>query len=241
MIVGWPIICDDLKFIDKACYDFFIGVQGASAQQLNQMKITFTALMDVSGYTEEIELCPQGKKRIVDMNNKEEFLELGLQYYLFGEVKNQLTEFLLGFYEVIPEPLVSVFSAEEMELLMCGTQTIDVQDWKQNTIYTGEFKNVGEYHPVCCWFWDLVENFFDLKTQSQLLQYATGMRTVPFGGFSALQGENGQKQLFTLHGSRYEDCPFPRANIMLNRIYLPLYESSNILYETLLPSIQVDD
>ena len=38
----------------------------------------------------------------------------------------------------------------ELELLMCGIVSIDVKDWRANTVYK------GEYHPnhiVIQWFW----------------------------------------------------------------------------------------
>lgn len=238
MIVGWPLIFEDLKLIDQECYNFFVSVKKTSSEQLARMKINFTAMIDVMGCSEEIELCQGGKARAVDMDNKAEYLELNLKYYLFDEVKEQLTEFLLGFYDLIPEPLVSIFDPEEIELVMCGEKMIDVQDWKRNTEYTGEFQDLGEYHPVCCWFWDIVENYFDQETRVLLLKYATGTSSVPVGGFAQLQGKNGQYQKFTLHGLRFEDCPFPKADTMINRILLPLYENSNLMYETLVPSLQ---
>ena len=39
----------------------------------------------------------------------------------------QLCNFLLGFYEVIPLPLISHLNVKELETLMCGISVIDVK------------------------------------------------------------------------------------------------------------------
>jgi hypothetical protein len=46
--------------------------------------------------------------------------------------------------------LLKIFDENELELLMCGIQNINVKDWRQNTVYK------GDYHPnhiVIQWFW----------------------------------------------------------------------------------------
>ena len=53
---------------------------------------------------------------------------------------------------------------------MCGIGSIDVKDWKQNTVYK------GDYHPnhiVIQWFWRVVLSFNN-ELRSRLLQVGTG-------------------------------------------------------------------
>lgn len=67
-----------------------------------------------------------------------------------SRVQDQMTAFLDGFSGLVPLPLVKIFDEHELELLMCGIQNIDVKDWKQNTLYK------GDYHPnhiTVQWFW----------------------------------------------------------------------------------------
>ena len=67
-------------------------------------------------------------------------------------VQNQLLEFLKGFYDAVPEPLLSVvFDFQELELLMHGLSNIDMADWKANTDYTGEFSG-NLSNKVVVWF-----------------------------------------------------------------------------------------
>lgn len=48
-----------------------------------------------------------------------------------------MNAFLEGFNELIPLSLIKVFDENELELLMCGIGSIDLKDWKQNTVYKG--------------------------------------------------------------------------------------------------------
>ncbi|MFV0563148.1 hypothetical protein [Malaciobacter mytili] len=62
----------------------------------------------------------------------------------------QMEAFREGFNDVVPLSHIKIFDEHELELLMCGIVSIDVKDWKMNTIYK------GEYHPnhiVIQWFW----------------------------------------------------------------------------------------
>jgi len=42
---------------------------------------------------------------------------------------------LEGFYEIIPKRLISIFTEQELELLISGLPTIDIDDLKANTEY----------------------------------------------------------------------------------------------------------
>ena len=40
---------------------------------------------------------------------------------------------------MIPPALLSVFSFSELELLLCGVEEVDVDDWRRHTLYTGGY------------------------------------------------------------------------------------------------------
>ncbi|KHN71387.1 E3 ubiquitin-protein ligase NEDD4-like [Toxocara canis] len=50
-----------------------------------------------------------------------------------------------GVHELIPSNLLSIFDPNELELLVCGLQKIDVKDWKDNTLYKGGY---APNHPL---------------------------------------------------------------------------------------------
>lgn len=73
-----------------------------------------------------------------------------IEWRFVARVQDQMNAFLDGFNALVPLNLIKIFDEHELELLMCGIQNIDVKDWKQNTLYK------GDYHPnniVIQWFW----------------------------------------------------------------------------------------
>mmetsp|Transcript_20079 Transcript_20079/g.63113 ORF Transcript_20079/g.63113 Transcript_20079/m.63113 type:complete len:88 (-) Transcript_20079:510-773(-) len=78
-----------------------------------------------------------------------------MRYRLLDRVKEQVKALLLGFYDVIPEALLSLFDFQELELLLCGLPEIDIQDWKRHTEYTGDYERKGASHKVVKWFWEV--------------------------------------------------------------------------------------
>lgn len=77
------------------------------------------------------------------------------RYRLHERMKVQLLELLKGFTEVVPEPFLSVFDFQEIELLLCGLPNIDMDDWIVNSDYTGDFASQGRNHKVVQWFWEV--------------------------------------------------------------------------------------
>lgn len=78
------------------------------------------------------------------------FFRLVIEWRFVSRVQDQMNAFLDGFNALVPLNLIKIFDENELELLMCGIQNIDVKDWKQNTSYK------GDYHPnhvVIQWFW----------------------------------------------------------------------------------------
>lgn len=81
------------------------------------------------------ELKPNGAKVPVTNENKDEYIQLVIQWRFVSRVQQQMDNFLAGFNELVPLNLIKIFDAGELELLMCGIGVIDVRDWKQNTVY----------------------------------------------------------------------------------------------------------
>ena len=51
---------------------------------------------------------PDGDKRPVTLENRREFVQLSAQYQLYESIKEQLEALLGGFYEIIPNDLVTI-------------------------------------------------------------------------------------------------------------------------------------
>ena len=87
------------------------------------------------GVTSTRELKADGGSVRVTEENKREYVTRLCQEKMVGSIRQQLHAFLEGFYDIIPKSLVSIFTEQELELLISGLPTIDVDDLKMNTEY----------------------------------------------------------------------------------------------------------
>ena len=230
-ILGWPIMFNDLKDIDEEYYNSLKGLKDMGAD-VEYCCIDFTVMEETLGVKQTVELVPDGENIDVTQENLPEYIEACLKYRLLGRYEAQLNELLLGFFDVIPEPLLTIFDFQELELLMCGLPTIEMEDWMKQTEYSGEYDRDGPNHEVCLWFWEVVGEY-DHELKARLLQFVTGTSGVPAKGFGSLQGNDGNVRKFTIHGVTLETCVYPRSHTCFNRIDLPLYEDKADLEEKL--------
>lgn len=68
-------------------------------------------------------------------DNKKDYVKLVCQMKMTGAIRQQLNAFMEGFYDIIPKRLISIFNEQELELLISGLPTIDIDDLKANTEY----------------------------------------------------------------------------------------------------------
>jgi E3 ubiquitin-protein ligase NEDD4 len=173
----------------------------------------------------------------VNNDNLDEYLEAVIRYRMLNRTKQQLRELLLGFYDVVPEPALTVFDPAELELILCGLPEINLEDWKANTLYRGLFESAGEAAETVRWFWEVVEEDMDQEMRARLLQFCTGTSGVPARGFSHLQGQDGSLKKFTIQGIEKEQTAYPVAHTCFNRIDLPAYAEKEELKERLITAI----
>ena len=95
----------------------------------------FTIQIQEFGVTETRDLKPNGANIPVTEDNKKEYVKLVCQMKMTGAIRKQLNAFLEGFYDIIPKRLISIFNEQELELLLSGLPTVDIDDLKSNTEY----------------------------------------------------------------------------------------------------------
>ena len=131
----------------------------------------------------------------------------------------------------MPLEWLQYFDERELELMLCGMQEIDVEDWQKNTIYRHYAKTSKQVQ----WFWTFVKSA-DNETRSRLLQFVCGTCRVPVGGFGELMGSNGPQRFCIEKVGK--DCWLPRSHTCFNRLDLPPYKSYDQLVEKLTFAIE---
>ncbi|XP_070521597.1 E3 ubiquitin-protein ligase Nedd-4 isoform X4 [Cardiocondyla obscurior] len=229
MMLGKPIDLKDMESVDSEYYNSLLWIKENDPSEL---ELTFSLDEESFGHTSQRDLKPDGANIPLTDENKDEYISLVIQWRFVSRVQDQMNAFLEGFNALIPPTLVKIFDEHELELLMCGIQHIDVKDWKQNTLYKGDYH---ANHIVVQWFWRVVLSFSN-EMRSRLLQFVTGTSRVPMNGFKELYGSNGP-QLFTIERWGTPEN-YPRAHTCFNRIDLPPYKSYQQLRDKLVKAIE---
>lgn len=206
-LLGWPVTFSDLEHLDPAYYKSIKALMDMG-DQIEYACLDFTISEEVMGTVETIDLIPNGAEVDVTNDNVVQYLEAILNYRLVGRIKLQLNELLQGFLDIIPSALTTIFDYQELELILCGLPNIDLEDWMQNTEYSGLFHSTGTSEESVIWFWDVVQGM-DEEKKARLLQFVTGTCGVPHKGFAILKGNDGGVRRFTIHGVKMQG--YPRA------------------------------
>ncbi|RYG68406.1 hypothetical protein EON64_05250 [archaeon] len=167
-IINVPISFSDLEFIDEELYSNLMYLKRNS--NISSLGLDFSITYTYHKQHITCELLPNGSDVLVDDSNKYEYLQLRLQHRMLDSVKEPLRHLLCGFYEVIPPDIISVFDYMELDLLLCGVQDINLDDWLRHTEYQGEYNS---RHPIIRWFWKAVESMSH-EERVRLLQFTTG-------------------------------------------------------------------
>ncbi|XP_073669096.1 E3 ubiquitin-protein ligase HUWE1 isoform X4 [Paramisgurnus dabryanus] len=230
-ILGKSVRYTDMESED---YPFFQGLVYLLENDVSTLgyELTFSTEVQEFGVCEVRDLKANGANIIVTEENKKEYVHLVCQMKMTGAIRKQLAAFLEGFYEIIPKRLISIFTEQELELLISGLPTIDIDDLKANT----EYHKYQSSSIQIQWFWRALRSF-DQADRAKFLQFVTGTSKVPLQGFAALEGMNGI-QKFQIHRDDRSTDRLPSAHTCFNQLDLPAYESYEKLRHMLLLAIQ---
>lgn len=230
IMLGKKLTINDMETIDNEVYQ---SLKWIKENEINDcgLDLVFSADMEVLGELTEYELKEGGKDIEVTDENKDEYIDLLTEWRFKRGVVEQTEAFLKGFNEVLPMYWLSNFDERELEILLCGMQEYDIDDWQRNTVYRNYAKNSKQV----LWFWQAIKSF-DHERRARLLQFATGTCRLPVGGFAELIGSNGP-QKFCIEKVGKETW-LPRSHTCFNRLDLPPYKSYDQLLEKLIFAIE---
>ena len=227
LICGTQISYHDMEDYDPVYYNSIKWLLENDFTN-SETYLTYSYNHDNLGDMQTVDLIENGRNVEVTENNKFDYVQRLCSSKLYDTIKPQIDALLKGFYDIIPQKLISIFNHRELELVISGMPTIDIKDWKNNTIY----ENYTEESDVIKYFWEIMESF-DNDEKAEFLQFVTGSSKVPLEGFSALQGIGGinKFKISKVFDTNYDRLP--TAHTCTNQLDLPEYPSKYILYERL--------
>lgn len=224
------IMLKDVETVDAEFFNSLTWVKENNIEECG-LEMYFCADFEVLGKIDQHELKEGGTDIKVTEENKEEYINLMTQWRFSRGVEDQTKAFLEGFSEVVPLQWLQYFDERELELMLCGMQEIDVDDWERSAIYRHYQRN----NKQIVWFWKFVREV-DNEKKTRLLQFVTGTCRLPVGGFMELMGSNGP-QRFCIEKVGKETW-LPRSHTCFNRLDLPPYKSYEQLVEKLTLAIE---
>lgn len=193
---------------------------------------SFVAPVEAYGTIKEIPLIPNGEGTPVTNTNRQEFVDAYVRYLLDSSVTRQFEPFKRGFFTVCAGNALSLFRAEEIELLIRGSdESLNVDSLRAVAVYENwrhpqpphpMLPNPSETVPVIQWFWELFAEAGAAK-QRLLLSFVTGTDRIPAVGATSLvlrivAGGDGWGG-----GGREERERFPVARTCFNMLVLWRY------------------
>ena len=230
IMLGKKLTITDMESIDNEFYQSLLWVKENDINGC-ELDLYFATDMEVLGEVKQCELKEGGLNIEVTDENKEEYIELITEWRFKRGVVEQTEAFLKGFNAVLPMYWLQHFDERELEILLCGMQEYDVDDWQKNTVY----RNCTKTSKQILWFWQAIKSFDDEK-RARLLQFVTGTCRLPVGGFAELIGSNGP-QKFCIDKVGKETW-LPRSHTCFNRLDIPPYKSYEQLLEKLTFAIE---
>jgi len=178
-------------------------------------------------------LIPGGRNIAVTWENKDRFMECYEKFRL-NEFSEQCAAIRRGLVAVVPENALSLLTWQELELLVCGRPTIDVDLWEKNTRYEGCSSN----DPHIRLFWDMVRTRLNQQEQQALLRFVWGRSRLP------LRSEDFEKPFKIASHSRSSGMSDAKVNSYLPashtcffQLDLPRYTSLDVMHKKVLFAI----
>ncbi|KAL1122994.1 hypothetical protein AAG570_003318 [Ranatra chinensis] len=188
------------------------------------MCMTFQVSLEEYGDIKTFMLKPNGDNLSVTNDNRQEYVDLYLDWILNTAIYEQFRAFYLGFHSVCASNALIMLRPEEVEMLVCGSPTLDLNELRKVTEYDGYKPD----QPLVNDFWDVVLSLSD-DLKKKFLLFTTGSDRVPVGGM----GEMNLK----VTRSEQDPANLPEAHTCFNQLVLPQYTSKQQLKEKLIIAI----
>jgi ubiquitin-protein ligase E3 A len=182
---------------------------------------TFTAGKPGIGEPESVPLKEGGEDINVTEDNRREFVDLYVDYYLNTAIHKQFEAFARGFMMLCGGPAIHLFSATELERLVCGNPILNFDALQSNARYDGGY---SAEHRVIKWLWEIVGTLDD-EEKRRFLKFFTGSDRAPIGGLGNLR--------CIIQRDGADSNKLPTSHTCFNTLLLPSYKNQDKMGERL--------
>ncbi|CAJ0766823.1 24634_t:CDS:10 [Entrophospora sp. SA101] len=226
--VHFPLACYKKLFNERVGLEDLKVFKPALARGLEQLLTfegdvestfcrDFVVAYEAFGDVKRVPLIPGGFDIPVTNANRQQFVDLYVDFILNKSISKQFEPFKLGFEQVCGGHALSLFRPEEIELMVRGSaEPLEIDHLRSVTIYEGFSKD----EEIIKNFWEIFKSM-DSQIQRRLLTFVTGTDRIPATGCANLAFK-----ISCIGG----DCErFPIAHTCFNQLGLYRYESKEKL------------
>ncbi|XP_056259321.1 probable E3 ubiquitin-protein ligase HERC1 isoform X3 [Seriola aureovittata] len=237
-LCSMPLGGPDLEEVDLLTYRTLQGIlhlenSGITDDNFHVM-IPLDSFVAHSADGRLVPVVSGGQNISLTFANRTEYVERALEYRLH-EMDSQVAAIREGMSTIIPVPLLSLLTAQQLEQLVCGLPEVSVEMLKKLVRY----RDITESHQLIGWFWQSLEEFTN-EERVLFLRFVSGRSRLPSNPADITQKFQIIKVDRPVNG-------LPTAQTCFFLLRLPPYTSQAILAERLrysihnCPSIDMDN
>lgn len=207
---------DDLSEIEPEIYNSLKKMLQFDTEELENLEQTFS----INREGKSIDLIPNGKFINVNIHNRGTFISKYSEYIMMKEMKMNIDGLKRGFLSIIRMNIISFLQPSELEKIIVGCSTINVNNLKNSAIYSGFTPDFWLIES----FWEIFEEY-SLDDQKKLLMFIMGNERMPVGN-------NENSKLIIIRNGCDTDR-LPSSQTCFNTLLLPEYSSEEKLKKKL--------
>ena len=212
----------DMKECDPELFNTFTYLKNTKDDNLKEkLSTTFTITNDKFGEKIVIPLKENGENIYIDNTNKDEYVDLYLDWYFNKSIEEYFKYFKNGFFRVCDKQLSPILLPEELELIICGTQVLNFNELKRVAKYEDGYKKDSL---TIKYFWDVLFEFSE-EEKKKFLFFVTGCDRAPINGLGSL--------IITVSRWGPDSDKLPTAHTCFNHLLIPDYQNKDKLKKNL--------
>ncbi|KAG0334524.1 hypothetical protein BG000_008250 [Podila horticola] len=202
-----------LTWSDGDVYDIFLRSYEISYEHLGQVST--------------VPLIPDGEDIPVTNENRRAYVAAYVNHYVNKHVEREFRAFQKGFEKICGGEALKLLRPEELELLLCGNNDLDMHELESACLYDDGY---SPQHGLIKEFWEVVYQDLTPEQHKQLLVFVTGSDRVPIRGLKDL--------MFVIQRNGPDSDRLPTALTCFSRLLLPEYADKDKMRERLVTAIE---
>ncbi|XP_003378945.1 putative HECT-domain protein [Trichinella spiralis] len=183
-LLNEPVTLEDLKELSPTegrCLEEMLDYDDDDFESV--FGVNFQISLPCLDKVETVELKPGGADINVTKANRQEYVDLYVDYKLNQMVLHQFEAFKKGFNRVVAGCIIPMFQPLELMECIIGNQQYDWVAFEKGTQYRGEY---WRQDPTIVLFWEVFHEM-SLEQKKKFLLFVTGSDRVPFQGMDQIK------------------------------------------------------